>query len=100
MGFQNRGLRVPEDISVVGMDDLLTSAFIAPGITSIRPPLREMAKIMVSRIVRRLADPAAETEEQIFSPQLTERGSVANLLGGTPVKAPGRKGADEISALR
>jgi DNA-binding LacI/PurR family transcriptional regulator len=81
MGFQNCGLRVPEDISVIGMDDLLTSAFIAPGITSIRPPLREMAATMVSRIVRRLADPAETTKEQIFLPRLVERGSVANLRG-------------------
>ena len=80
LGFQNCGLRVPEDISVIGMDDLITSAFISPGITSVRPPLSEMAKTMVSRIVTRLGNPLEKTQERIFSPRLVVRGSVANLL--------------------
>jgi DNA-binding LacI/PurR family transcriptional regulator len=80
LGFQNCGLRVPEDISVIGMDDLITSAFISPGITSVRSPLREMAKTMVSRIVFRLGNPKEKTHELIFPPRLVVRGSVANLL--------------------
>jgi DNA-binding LacI/PurR family transcriptional regulator len=81
-GFQTRGLRVPEDISVIGMDDLLTSAFISPGITTVRPPLAEMAQKMVSRIVGRLGESGDKPEQFIFSPQLVVRGSVANVSPG------------------
>lgn len=79
LGFQTCGLRVPDDISVIGMDDLMTSKFISPGITSIRPPLREMVAMMVSRLVLRLQNPKEATIEKIYSPQLVVRGSVANL---------------------
>lgn len=79
LGFQRCGLRVPEDVSVVGMDDLMTSAFISPGITSVRPPLSEMVRLMVSRIVSRLGNPDEKTVERIFTPQLVVRGSVASV---------------------
>lgn len=79
-GFQRCGLRVPQDISVIGMDDLMLSGFVSPGITSIRPPFTDMARRMVSRIVSRLGAPDEATQEHIFSPRLVVRGSVANLV--------------------
>jgi DNA-binding LacI/PurR family transcriptional regulator len=41
-GLTDAGLRVPEDCSVVGFDDVLPAAVSTPGITTIRQPLREM----------------------------------------------------------
>lgn len=79
LGFQNHGLHVPDDISVVGMDDLPIAAFIPPGISSIRPPMKEMARKMVDRIVHRLNNPKEEVETFIYSPQLIARNSVADL---------------------
>lgn len=78
-GFQSCGVRVPQDISAIGMDDLMLSGFISPGITSIRPPFNEMARLMVGRIVSRLSNPDEKTQERIFSPKLVVRGSVMNL---------------------
>lgn len=79
LGFQNFGLRVPDDISVVGMDDLPIAAFIPPGITSVRPPMSEMARKMVARIVHRLSHPEEKVDKYIFAPELVVRGSVADL---------------------
>ncbi len=79
LGLQSQGLRVPDDISVVGIDDMFLSAVIVPGITSVRLPLTEMARTMVSRIVYRLDNPQVKTEEFSFLPRLVVRGSVANL---------------------
>lgn len=76
LGIQSAGLRVPEDISVVGIDDMFLSAVIDPGITTVRLPLPEMARTMVSRIVYRLGNPQAPTEEFNFAPRLVSRGSV------------------------
>lgn len=78
-GFQSCGLRVPQDISVIGMDDLMLSGFISPGLTSVRPPFTDMARLMVSRIVARLSNQDEQTQERIFSPQLVVRGSVLKL---------------------
>lgn len=40
---RQRGLRVPEDLSVVGFDDLPLCAWVTPGLTTVRQPLAEMA---------------------------------------------------------
>jgi len=78
LGIQKLGLRVPDDISVVGIDDMFLSAVATPGITSVRLPLKEMARTMVSRIVFRLENPQAKTEEFSFVPRLIVRDSVAD----------------------
>jgi DNA-binding LacI/PurR family transcriptional regulator len=79
LGFQSNGLRVPDDISVVGMDDLPIAAFIPPAISSVRSPINEMARKMVGRIVERLNNPQQKVEKYIYSPRLVKRGSVADL---------------------
>ena len=79
LGFQSLGLRVPDDISVVGMDDLPIAAFIPPAISSVRSPINEMARKMVGRIVQRLNNPQQKVEKYIYSPLLVRRGSVADL---------------------
>ena len=52
--IRERGLRVPEDISVVGFDDIHSAAFQNPSLTTIRQPLREMgmraARVLVERL--------------------------------------------------
>jgi LacI family transcriptional regulator len=52
--IKNHGLRVPEDISVVGFDDIQSAAFSNPSLTTIRQPLNQMgieaARILLQRI--------------------------------------------------
>ena len=52
--FMDRGLRVPDDISVIGFDDMQGAAFYNPSLTTIRQPLSEMgteaARILLQRI--------------------------------------------------
>lgn len=36
------GLRVPEDLSIVGFDDLASSSYLSPPLTTIRQPMREI----------------------------------------------------------
>lgn len=77
-GFRSLGVRVPEDISLIGIDDMFLSALIAPAITSVSPPIPAMAKLMVDRLIARLSDPAIPVEEVLFAPTLAERQSVRN----------------------
>lgn len=76
-GFRKCGLRVPSDISLVGIDDVYLSALMSPAITSVRPPVGDMAKLMVNRLMARLADSALPVEEFLFTPELIRRESVA-----------------------
>jgi len=52
--IRERGLRVPEDISVVGFDDIASAAFQNPSLTTVRQPLRQMgataARILLDRL--------------------------------------------------
>ncbi len=84
LGLQAGGLRVPDDVSVVGIDDMFLAAILEPGITTIRLPLQAMARTMVNRIVYRLGNPRAATETFTFTPELVVRGSVAQVAGAAP----------------
>lgn len=53
--LREAGHRVPEDISVVGFDDVYGAAFHHPALTTVRQPLREMGKLAVETLMRRLA---------------------------------------------
>ena len=52
--FMDHGLRVPEDISVVGFDDIQSASYHNPSLTTIRQPLKQMgltaARILLQRI--------------------------------------------------
>lgn len=76
-GLHQAGLRVPEDISVVGMDGLSIAAFCNPSLTSVAMPLTEMADAMVQRAVERSRDPQLPAVNLVFQPTLVPRHSVA-----------------------
>ncbi len=61
--LKDHGVRVPEDISVVGFDDLQAAAYHNPSLTTIRQPLRQMgaeaARILLERIRGKEAFPEA-----------------------------------------
>ena len=76
-GLREQGLHVPEDISVVGMDDMFLAPLISPAMTSVGMPLADMASTMIERVISRLADPQIPTAEFLFEPHLAQRQSVA-----------------------
>ena len=76
-GFRDAGLAVPQDVSVIGIDNVFLSTLMHPAMTSVRLPVPEMAQVMVERVMSRLADPSIPTQEFIFQPTLMARDSVA-----------------------
>jgi DNA-binding LacI/PurR family transcriptional regulator len=71
------GRRVPDDVSVVGFDDLRLSSFTTPPLTTIRQPALEIAE----RATRLLLDLArgrpAKQRRHVLAPELVVRGSSA-----------------------
>ena len=55
---EQHGIRVPEDLSVVGFDDIRFSQYVRPRLTTIRSPLDRLAQIGVELLFEQLQDPA------------------------------------------
>jgi LacI family transcriptional regulator len=70
-----RGLRVPEDLAIVGMDDTDAAELANPSITSVDLGSRKRAKAAAKLLVRRLADPSAPVERLVIEPTLSVRES-------------------------
>lgn len=53
--FLDAGLSIPQDVSVVGFDDIESAAFHNPSLTTVRQPLKEMGEMAGKILLRRLA---------------------------------------------
>ncbi len=72
-----RGLRVPDDLSIVGFDDLEEAAIVTPTLTTIRQPLAEMGRIAVSLLMRLLENQRLEALHVELGTRLVVRESTA-----------------------
>jgi DNA-binding LacI/PurR family transcriptional regulator len=84
------GLRVPDDVSVIGFDDVLSAPFSIPSLTTIRQPLREMGKAGAECLLHRINHPKASYPEQVIvQPELVVRESTA--IASARCSEPARK---------
>jgi LacI family transcriptional regulator len=74
-----RGLRVPEDISIVGFDDVELAEVVTPGLTTVRQPLAEMGRMAVSLLTRALDNQRFEALHVELATRLIVRGSTQRL---------------------
>jgi LacI family transcriptional regulator len=75
-----RGLRVPEELSVVGFDDVELATVVAPALTTIRQPLAELGRMGVDRLVRLLQGRRLEAMNVELGTRLIVRESTAPAL--------------------
>lgn len=75
--LREAGLRVPEDVSVVGFDDVQSAAFQNPALTTVRQPLRQMGVLAAEMVLAQIADGAGAPRNVVVDPELVARGSTA-----------------------
>jgi LacI family transcriptional regulator len=77
--LQDLGLRVPQDISVIGFDDIKVAAFNNPRLTTIRQPLSNMGRIAAQCILNRLNGSESFRNQITVEPELLVRESTCAL---------------------
>jgi len=74
--LREAGLRVPQDVSVVGFDDVQSAAYQNPALTTVRQPLRKMGILAAAQVLEQIAvTSAAPVQQIVVSPELVVRES-------------------------
>jgi LacI family transcriptional regulator len=75
--FREAGKQVPEEISVVGFDDVQAATIVHPALTTIRQPLTQMGMLAASEILASIENPELEPRHILIDPELVIRQSTA-----------------------
>ncbi|MDH2903407.1 MAG: LacI family DNA-binding transcriptional regulator [Actinomycetota bacterium] len=74
-GLATRGVKVPEDLAVVGYDDLIFGSMLSPALTSVRQPAFELGSAAAELLLDEVRNPDHRHREVRFEPELVVRAS-------------------------
>jgi LacI family repressor for deo operon, udp, cdd, tsx, nupC, and nupG len=80
--LSSAGLRIPDDVSVVGFDDIRFSRYTTPPLTTISQPKNALGREAMTMLIEILNDPEVPPRKRVLSAELVVRGSTG------PVRAP------------
>ena len=69
------GLRIPQDMAVVGYDDIELARYMTPPLTTIHQPKDELGELAIDVLIHRMADPQQKQQRVQLTPELVVRGS-------------------------
>ena len=81
--IQEQGLRVPQDISVMGFDDIPGAAFHTPSLTTVRQPLNRMGEVAAQVLLERIEGKTEYSPDIAIEPELVVRESTAKAPGAS-----------------
>jgi len=81
--IREANLRVPEDIAIVGFDDIPTAAQMDPPLTTVRQPVRSMGAIAVETLIDLIANPGVQTRHILIATEMVIRSSCGALKSTT-----------------
>jgi LacI family transcriptional regulator len=70
-----RRIRVPEDIAVVGFDDIFPASLCDPPLTTVHQPMRKIGERACDRLIERIADPSLRPKVELLPAELVLRSS-------------------------
>jgi DNA-binding LacI/PurR family transcriptional regulator len=82
-GLQQSGLKVPTDVSVMGIDGIYLGAYVSPALSTVHQPMQDIAAAAVEHVISRMNQPQIESRVSIFPPTLVIRGSTGPARGVT-----------------
>ncbi|ALB64646.1 Ribose operon repressor [Cronobacter condimenti 1330] len=69
------GLRIPQDIALVGYDDIELASYMTPPLTTIHQPKDELGELAIDVLIHRMAQPELQQQRLQLTPVLMARGS-------------------------
>jgi DNA-binding LacI/PurR family transcriptional regulator len=85
--IKDTGRRIPDDIAVIGFDDLPTASESRPTLSTVRQPIETMGQEMVRLLLQRIGRPDLPPQEVIFGTELVLRGSTGDVTEPAPEPA-------------
>ncbi len=76
------GLRIPDDISIIGFDDIPQASFVYPKLTTVRQPLEQMGQIAVKLLLEQIEDQSRPPQRVALATQLVIRDSCGPYQNG------------------
>jgi len=73
--IKNRGLRIPEDIAIIGFDDEDFNTVVEPPLSSVRVPLSKLGEMATDTLLKFIERVEVKPHKRILAPQLIIRGS-------------------------
>jgi LacI family transcriptional regulator len=81
--LRERGVRVPEDLSLVGFDDIPIARYLSPALTTVHVPIAELGRRAMSRLLDLIAHGhGAPVDHAVIAPSLAIRASAAESARG------------------
>ena len=72
-----QGRRVPEDVSIVGVDDIPEAEYFSPPLTTVRQDFAEVGRLSMAAVLRQIDTGVPDTDRVVLAPELLTRCSVA-----------------------
>ena len=96
LAFNEYGLRVPDDVSVVGFDDIEAAAYMNPPLTTVRQPLKKMGEIAARTLLDRIEGRLKDIPEIVIEPELVVRRSTAPRAHDSALKSLADSATSEL----
>lgn len=93
------GLRVPDDVSVVGFDDIWMAGWESFRLTTVHQPLAEMARAAVDLLIERLNDPHRSVRKLVFPSALVVRETTTSLAATPSLDGSSAKRRTTVPAI-
>ena len=86
--IQSLGYKVPDDISVIGYDDIELAAFTSPPLTTMHQPKAQLGQLAAETLLNRIEDPSIEPVVRTLKSSLIERHSVKQKSKNVAISEP------------
>lgn len=80
LALTEHGLRVPEDISVIGFDDAPESAYFIPPLTTVRQDYEALGQQSIQYLIDLINNPETSVHQRVLAPRLIKRKSVRSIV--------------------